>query len=112
MVTLRFEGQRLHNNLKCVLNFDGEVLETAIEAAEILSYERAACKFDGLYFFQESTSNTTLILRDYNAENNEIVTESEPVQVIFVPALKIWLSSLEETFYFDSDLDAQIKLVS
>ena len=40
----------------------------------------------------------------------EIVAESASVEVIFVPALKIWLASQQETFYFDKNLDQQIEL--
>ena len=41
-------------------------------------------------------------MRHYNPEVPEMITESEPVPVVFIPKVKIWLKSLEEeTYYFE-----------
>ena len=53
-----------------------------------------------------------MTLRDYNSEVKELVTECKPVEVIFIPAMKIWLSSLQETFYFSSNLDSKVELAT
>lgn len=53
----------------------------------------------------------SILLRDYNAEDTSLVTDSTHVPVVYVPVAKIWLA--DETnvvFYFDRNLDQSIEL--
>ena len=53
----------------------------------------------------------SILLRDYNAEDTSLITDSTPVPVVYVSVAKIWLA--DETnvvFYFDRNLDQSIEL--
>ena len=92
-----------------MLTLDDETeIESQLVIGAIYSDRRASCVLIGTSFFNQKKA--TLQLRDYNVEVPEIVTESASVEVVFVPALKIWLANQQETFYFDKNLDQQIEL--